>query len=295
MRVEDSSSHPATVYRLPSIVRSLFTGAFVAIAIAAPHASAQEVQYRSLGGVEFRSQADTGGVARARDSLASDPKDVQKIIQLGLAQSAVRQYRDALETFSRGMTIAPDNPLLYRWRGHRYISIGEFDKALADLKRGFALDSTNYDILYHLGIAHFARREFPMAADAFRQAQRRAPNDNEVAGSSDWLWMSLARAGRAAEAQRSLAPVTDSLKITSATAYAQRLRLYRGLVGPDQVVSSADTASVQVATLSFGVGNWYLARGDTSNARRWFERAVASGGWPGFGFLLAERELQRLR
>jgi hypothetical protein len=47
--------------------------------------------------------------------------------------------------------------------------------------------------------------------------------------------------------------------------------------------------------LLYGVGNWYLVRGDTVRARDWFKRAVASGGWPAFGFLAAEAELARLR
>jgi tetratricopeptide (TPR) repeat protein len=193
------------------------------------------------------------------------------------------------------MKIDAKNALLYRWRGHRYISIGAFDKALTDLTRGNALDSTNYDILYHLGVAHFERGEFSQAAKAFAQAQRRAPNDNELAGSTDWLWMSLARANRLADAQTALAPITDSLKITSATAYWQRLKLYRGVIGPDQVIGPSDTAAVQVATMSFGVGNWYLAKGDTATARQWFKRAVDSGGWPGFAFFAAETELRKLR
>ena len=267
--------------------------ASLAVALVAPHSHAQKVEYRSRAGVEFRSQADTGGVARAVQALATDPNNVEKIIQLGLAQSAVRQYHDAIKTFTRGMKIAPQHALLYRWRGHRYISVGQFGKAHADLTRGNKLDSTNYDILYHLGVAHFERGEFSKAASAFAKAQRRAPNDNEVAGSTDWLWMSLARAKRPAEAQQALAPITDSLKITSATAYAQRLKLYRGVITPDQVLSPADTAAVQVATLSFGVGNWYLSRGDTANARTWFKRAVDSGGWPGFAFFAAENELRR--
>jgi tetratricopeptide (TPR) repeat protein len=261
----------------------------------APLASAQSVEYRSRAGVEFRAQSDTGGVARAHAALAADPSNVDKIIQLGLAQSNVRQYHDAIATFTRGVKIDPKNPLLYRWRGHRYISVGAFDKALADLTRGNKLDSTNYDILYHLGVAHFERGEFGQAAKAFAQAQRRAPNDNELAGSTDWLWMSLARAQRPAEAQKALAPINDTLKITSATAYAQRLKLYRGVIGPDQVLAPSDTAAVQVATMSFGVGNWYLAKGDTVNARQWFKRAVDSGGWPGFAFFAAETELRRLR
>lgn len=271
------------------------TTAVVVALFVAFSAEGQSVEYRSRSGVEFRAQADTGAVARAQAALTSDPKNVDKIIQLGLAQSAVRQYHDAIATFTRGMKIDPKNPLLYRWRGHRYISIGAFDKALTDLTRGNKLDSTNYDILYHLGVAHFERGEFGQAAKAFAEAQRRAPNDNEIAGSTDWLWMSLARAKRMAEAQKALAPITDTLKITSATAYAQRLKLYRGVIGPDQVIGPSDTAAVQIATMSFGVGNWYLAKGDPANARKWFKRAVDSGGWPGFAFFAAETELKRLR
>lgn len=275
-------------------MRSSFSMLLASFVIA-PGAHAQvQVQYRSLAGVEFRAQADTGPVARATTALAGEPRSVDRIRELGLAQAGVRDYKSAIATFTRGLRIAPKDPLLYRWRGHRYISIGAFDKALADLTRGHALDTANYDILYHLGVAHFMRGEFSRAARAFERAQRRAPNDNEIAGSTDWLWMSLARARRAADATRALAPITDSLKITSATAYAQRLKLYRGVISADQVLAATDTAAVQVATLSYGVGNWYLTRGDSANARRWLERAVDSGGWPGFGYLAAERDLRRL-
>jgi hypothetical protein len=52
---------------------------------------------------------------------------------------------------------------------------------------------------------------------------------------------------------------------------------------------------VQVATLSYGIGNWYLVRGDTARARQWFDRSVRSGGWPGFGFIVSEIELRRLQ
>jgi hypothetical protein len=105
--------------------------------------------------------------------------------------------------------------------------------------------------------------------------------------------MSLQRAGRGAEAQAMLARRPDSLATTAA--YAQRLRLYRGEIGPDQVLGPADTTDVAVATLSYGVGNWFLVRGDTTAARPWFQRSIASGGWPAFGFMASEAELRRLR
>jgi tetratricopeptide (TPR) repeat protein len=220
--------------------------------------TAQSVQYRSPAGVEYRSQPDSGAIARAERALGADPRNVDLIIQLGLALMGAQQYREAIATLSRGIAIAPDNPMLYRWRGHRYLSVRELDRAMADFTRGYGLDSLNYGILYHLGIVRFARGDYNAAADAFRRAQPLAPNAGELAGSTDWRWMALMRAGRAAEAEAMLASQPDSLPVDNA--YARRLTLYRGEISPDQVFTPADTADVQVATLSFGLGNWYLVR-----------------------------------
>ena len=252
------------------------------------------VQYRSPAGVEYRAQHDTSGaIARAEGALATDPRNVQRIIDLGVAQGSAWQFREAIETFTRGLAIAPNDAMLYRWRGHRYLSVRELDRAMDDLTRGYALDSTNYGILYHLGIVRYARGDFGGASEAFARAQMRAPEAGELAGSTDWLWMSLSRNSRPLVARAMLDRRPDSLPATNA--YARRLKLYRGEIGPDEVITPADTAAVQVATLSYGIGNWYLVRGDTARARQWFERSVGSGGWPGFGFIMSEVELRRLR
>ena len=275
------------------MVRGLTLAAVVVAAFTPSFASAQTVQYRSPAGVEYRSQPDTGPIARAQAALTADPKNVQRYIDLGVAQSGARQFREAIQTFTRGMAVAPNDPMLYRWRGHRYLSVREFDKAQADLTRGLALDSTNYGILYHLGIVRFVRGDFAGAAQMFARAQPRAPDAGELAGSTDWLWMSLMRAGRKAEAEAMLARRPDSLKVDNA--YARRLELYRGEIGPESVITPADTADVQAATLAYGLGNWYLVRADTSTAKRYFQQSVKSGGWPGFGFIVSEAELRRVK
>jgi tetratricopeptide (TPR) repeat protein len=261
------------------------------LSLLAPLCLLQAVEYRSPAGIEYRAQRDTGAIARAEDSLARDPRNVDKIIRLGVAQSGVRQFREAITTFTRGLQVAPNNALLYRWRGHRYLSTRQLDRALDDLTRGAKLDSTIYGIWYHLGIVRFARRDFPGAVDAFTRALPLAPDSAERSGATDWLWMSLSRAGRGAEAQALLDRHTDTPP--GGNAYTQRLRLYRGEVSPDSVFTPADTSDIQVATLSYGIGNWYLVRGDTANARKWFERSVASGGWPAFGFIVSEIELRK--
>src|SRR6266513_17788 len=124
-------------------VRSIY-GLVAASVATTASAGGQSVQYRSAAGVEYRAQRDTGAIARAESALAADPRNVERIIQLGVAQSGARQFREAIQTFTRGLAIAPNDAMLYRWRGHRYLSVREFDRALDDLTRGGRLDSTNY-------------------------------------------------------------------------------------------------------------------------------------------------------
>jgi tetratricopeptide (TPR) repeat protein len=268
-------------------------------ALDADQAGAQSVQYKSPAGVEYRSLPDTDAVKSARAAHEADPKNIAKIIELGVAQSGARQFRDAIATFTRGLEIEPNNALLLRWRGHRYLSVREFDRAFADLSRGSKIDPTIYGNWYHLGIVQYLRGDFADAAASFAKAQPIAPDAGELQGSVDWLWMSLSRAGRGAEAKSMLDRKLDQQRPDfkpAVNAYTQRLKLYRGEIGPEAVLTPADTDEVQIATLAYGLGNWYLVRGDKAQARKWFERSVqASGGWPGFGFIVSEAELRRLR
>jgi len=266
------------------------------IKVAAVQTGAQSVQYKSPAGVEYRSLPDTEALTKAQAALAADPRNVAKIIELGVAQSGARQFREAIATFTRGLEIEPNNALLLRWRGHRYLSVRDFDKARTDLIRGSTIDPSIYGIWYHLGIIQYIGGEFVAAAASFAKAQPIAPDPGELAGSTDWLWMSLSRAGRGAQAQAMLDRRPEARLPPIDNAYTRRLQLYRGEIGPDAVVTPADTEDVQIATLAYGLGNWYLVKGDKVKAREWFERSVnTAGGWPGFGFIVSEVELGRLR
>ena len=263
----------------------------ILLSMSAIPCAAQSLQYRSPAGTEYRAFADTGPVARAERAQQADVRTTQRYIELGVAQAGARQMQEAVQTFTRALAVAPNDPMLYRWRGHRNLSVRNFEAAMADLTRGYALDSLNYGTLYHLGVLRFVRGDFNAAADAFRRAQPRAPDAGELAGSTDWLWMSLQRAGRGAEASAMLARRPDSLATT--VAYSRRLKLYRGEIAPEALITPADTGDVDLATLSFGLGNWYLVKGDSTRARALFQRSVASGGWPAFGFIASEAELAR--
>ena len=281
-----------------SFMRTTVAASVIGVAITlgfpldATQTGTPSVQYRSPAGVEYRSLPDTDAIKSARAALAADPKNIARFVDLGVAESGARQFREAIATFTRGLAIEPNNALLLRWRGHRYLSVREFDRAFADLTRGSQLDSTIYGIWYHLGVVQYLRGDFSAAAASFAKAQPIAPDAGELAGSTDWLWMSLSRAGRGAEAKTMLDRRPDSKPVTNA--YTRRLQLYRGEIGPDAVLTPADTDDVQIATLAYGLGNWYLIRGDKAEARKWFERSVQSGGWPAFGFIASEAEIRRM-
>lgn len=262
----------------------------VALAATIPlRAQTTTEQYRTPAGKRFQSFADAAEVTRAERAWKEQPT-LERALALGAAQSAARRYREAIETYSLAIREHPDAAVLYRWRGHRRLTLRQFLLARGDLEIATQLDSTLYGAWYHLGVVRFVDGDFPGAADAFRRALPLAPDPAERAGSVDWLWQSLARQRDTIAAVALLASRPDS--IPAGNAYATRLRLYRGEIGPDEVLGAADTAAVQRTTLAFGVGSWYLARGDSAQARRWFERAVAAEeGWPAFGFIAAEAEL----
>ena len=82
------------------------------------------------------------------------------IIDLGVAQSGARQFREAIATFTRGLEIEPNNALLLRWRGHRYLSVREFDRAFACLDR--AMKDHSAGLIYlHLDPGYTPLRNEP--------------------------------------------------------------------------------------------------------------------------------------
>ena len=91
-------------------------------------------------------------------------------------------------TYTRALETAPADARLYRQRGHRYVSVRRFDLAVADLKRAAQLNDRDFDIWYHLGLAHYLRGEFrrmegelPGALLLFRKAaELYDPNTKEI-------------------------------------------------------------------------------------------------------------------
>jgi tetratricopeptide (TPR) repeat protein len=248
---------------------------------------------------------------KAEEDYARDPKNADHIIWLGRRLGYLHRYHEAVDAFTKGIELYPDNPWFYRFRGHRYITLRDFDEAVADLTKAAALirgkadeeepsgvggspSTLHFSVWYHLGLAHYLKGDFQRAIDAYLECMKVSTDDESKVATSDWLYMAYRRAGKDAEAAKVLEPVREGMPIEENTAYYQRLLMYKGLVKPDAVLNPEKAEPLQVATQGYGVANWYLYNGDKARAREVLEKVVAVGYWPAFGHIAAEVELKRL-
>ena len=88
------------------------------------------------------------------------------------------------------------------------------------------------------------------------------------------------------------------MKIIENDAYYLRLKMYKGTIEPDSLLNvnaSHEDVDLALATQGYGVGNWYLCKGDTVKAKEIFTKVVSGKHFAAFGFIAAEAELQRLQ
>ncbi|MBI1762204.1 MAG: tetratricopeptide repeat protein [Acidobacteria bacterium] len=251
----------------------------------------------SLLGVKHYAQADEKGeVAAAEKKLAADPGNLELLIALGRAQASVWRYNDAIATYTRGIVAAPTNAMLYRQRGHRYISTRQFDKAIADLEKATQLKTDDFDIWYHLGLAYYLKGKFDKAARAYQSClavAEKSGKDDSIIAVSDWLYMSYRRLGKAADAAKVLARITPRMQVVENKSYYDRLLFYKGLKPEAELVNLEKASDLEIATVGYGLGNWHLYNGNKAKAAEFFRRIVSGKYWPAFGFIAAEAELAR--
>ena len=255
-------------------------------------------------------------LAQAEKDLAANPKSADAMIWVGRRLGYLWRYQDAIAMFSRGIAAHPADARMYRHRGHRYITVRRFDDAIADFEKAVTLikgkqdeiepdgqpnaagkprSTLHFNIWYHLGLAYYLKGDFEKALTAYNECMKVSNNDDSVTATSDWLWMTLMRLNRKAEAAKVLERITPKMDILENGSYHRRLLMYKGLEKPETLLDPANADGLTLATQGYGVGNWYLVNGDVKRAREIFEKVIAGPNWSAFGYIAAEADLQRMR
>ena len=255
-------------------------------------------------------------LAQAEAEYAKNPTSEDAIIWLGRRQAYLWRYRDAIDTFSKGLARHPGSYKLYRHRGHRYITVREFDRAVSDYEKAASLikgvpdevepdgapnrfgkprSTSHSNIWYHLGLAYYLKGDFTNALRAYQECMKVSTNDDMRVATLDWLYMTYRRLGRHGAATQLLDQVTEKMDILENDSYHKRLLMYKGVIKPEALLDTANADDLTIATQGYGVGNWYLVEGNRAKAKEIFEKVVAGRQWAAFGYIAAEVDLKRMR
>ena len=258
-----------------------------------------------------------GDLERAQAEARARPDDPDALIWVGRRQGYLGQYRMAVQTFTEGARRFPDDPRMYRHRGHRFITLRRFDDAIEDFNRAAALmaglpdqvepdgqpnarnipiGSLQSNVWYHLALAYYLQGSWDDAIRVARRGVAVSTNPDRLVSQTHWLYMALRRAGKPEQAREALEPIRDDFDIIENGSYYTLVKLYRDGIAPEMMDSTLRRLENPTdLSLAYGLANWFLYNGDTTRATRAFERILSSDQWASFGYIAAEADLARLR
>lgn len=248
----------------------------------------------------------------AMGQMAVEPAAEESYLWVGRRLAYLGSYGAAIHLYSRGLELHPESYRLLRHRGHRYVTVRELDRAIADLSRAAELaadhpdaiepdgapndqnvprSTTHSNIYYHLGLAHYLKGDYEAALEAYRRGlEFSRVNDDMLVATSYWMVLTLERLGMDERMARVLADIQPEMDVLENHAYHELLLLFAGKRSLSSI-AVWDEGGIQAATRGYGVARYLASRGRHDDANRLLERIVDETDWRAFGHLAAEAEL----
>lgn len=249
----------------------------------------------------------------AKKNYDADPEDADNIIWYGRRTAYAGDYREAIRIYTKGIRKFPDDARFYRHRGHRYISIREFDRAILDFEKAVALiegkedriepdgmpnamnipiSSLHSNIWYHLGLAYYLKHDLENALRAYRIAVETSNNNDKLVSTTHWLYMILRLQGMEDEAEKALDLIHKDMTIIENQVYHRLCLFYKGELALEEITGEG-FSNIMNDAAAYGIGNWYLYNGQRDEAKKVFEQILKNKTWASFGYIAAEADLVR--
>lgn len=257
-------------------------------------------------------QALLDNLAEAKANYDADPMNADNIIWYGRRVAYTGDFRRAILIFSEGVRKHPTDARMYRHRGHRYITIRDFDRAIEDYEiaaslikgkedkiepdgapnpAGIPVTSTHSNIYYHLGLAYYLKHDFENSLRVYTMGRDLGLNDDNTASTTHWIYMNLRRLDRVDEAQAALDHISADMDIIEVHNYHKLDMFYKGEV-PEEEIVNADPKIPAEASITYGAANWFLYNGDDDRAYDLMEQFMQTNLWGSFGYIAAEVDLR---
>ncbi len=270
---------------------------------------------------EDEQQLFDSALRAAENNFKAQPDNLDNIIWYGRRLAYLSHYKAAIQVYSDGLKKFPNSPELYRHRGHRYITLRQFDKAIKDLKKAATLlnnkpirseanglplphpnpqeSSLQFNTWYHLGIAYFLNGNYGEAAKAYEKCLDYTNNDDAVVATANWLYLTYRRLGEDEVAERTLGMINYGMDIRENEDYYKNLLVYKGAMSADSILNIGQPElnlgnGLSLANQGYGLGNYYyLDVGDEEMGEKLFYKVLEGGYWTAFGYIAAEADLSR--
>lgn len=242
-----------------------------------------------------------------------DPEAPDNLIWLGRRTAYLGQYREAIGIFTEGVYKHPEDPRMFRHRGHRYLTLRLFDQAADDFDTAAELmrnmndqiepdglpnelnqptSTLKSNVFYHHGLVEYLREDYEAAIGLYEQAlDLDLTNDMRIA-TLYWYYMALKRNGNDELAGDAIADIHPDIEIIENDAYLNLLLVFKGVFDANRFIESGDDP-LQNVTIGYGIGNWHYINGRQDRAYEIWQDIYDGGNWPAFGYIAAEAELAR--
>jgi tetratricopeptide (TPR) repeat protein len=252
----------------------------------------------------------------AEKKYKADSTNDEHIIWYGRRLAYLGNYKEAIDIYTKGINLHPDNARFYRHRAHRYITLRCYDNAIADLKKAVELTRDQVDeieqdglrneknfptstlqtnIYYHLGLAYYLKGDNRQALLAWEKCLDISNNDDMKVATLNWLNLLLRKMERQKDADQHLRKVSNDMEIIENHDYFDILLMYKTNNENKLVEKTQNQETLSNATLGFALGSYYQFKGNMDKAKVLFEKVVAGKQWSSFGYIAAETELAKMK
>ncbi len=238
------------------------------------------------------------------------------LIWIGRRHAYLGNYESAIKYFSQGISTYPLDARFYRHRGHRLITNRCFGRAINDLKKAVNLSSSKSNeieldglpnalniptstikgnIYYHLGLAYYFESQLKDAMLAFEKCIKLSKNNDSYIAAANWLYIIYYQLKMINKADKLLITINNEMNLIENHSYLSILNLYKNsndLIKIEKKIFKEE--SLNNITVAFGLGNFYLLKGETEKAYKIYNLITNSDQWSSFAYIGAEVMLKKL-
>jgi tetratricopeptide (TPR) repeat protein len=267
-------------------------------------------------------------LAKAEAELAAHPDSVDAQVWHARRLGYLGRYREAVAALTKALETDPREPHLLRHRGHRYITLREFEAAGRDLQLAARVVATGHlpdevepdgapsqwpphstlqgNIHYHAALSLHLRGMDETALHHWRRCMALAQNAESRVSATYWYSISLRSLGRHDEADKLCRALPDDIVVNENKSYWLLVRAFDGRIAPRTVLErQPKDRQIEDATTGFGLvalarferlkkeGAGAVPLSDDERAR--LQAVVDGTPWTAFGHIAAEAWLARFK